>query len=78
MPPFQYLARNRRLPPTLERCFAWNRMALGTPRHFDVSRWALSSYDAIGNWSLGVGFNFTNHVGEITNQFDGPELRIAF
>jgi hypothetical protein len=30
--------------------------------------------DATDNWSLGGGFNFTNRMGEIMNQFDGPEL----
>jgi hypothetical protein len=30
--------------------------------------------DATGNWSHGMGFNFTNRNGEILNQFDGPEL----
>lgn len=30
--------------------------------------------DATGNWSHGGGYNFTNHAGEIINQFDGPEL----
>ena len=30
--------------------------------------------DATGNWSHGGGYSFTNRVGEIINQFDGPEL----